>query len=174
MIRTKITIQQGDITACRVDAIVNAANNDLILGGGLAGAILRKAGPDIQAQCDRHGPVEGGQAAITGAGHLPARYVIHQASMPLGGYTSQETLRQSTAAALKLAEANGVKTLAFPATGSGIGGMDIETCARIMLGEVARHVAGETSLTEVTFVLFDDRACQTFRKVSKEMNQAHE
>jgi O-acetyl-ADP-ribose deacetylase (regulator of RNase III) len=173
MTRTKISIQQGDITACHVDAIVNAANNDLILGGGLAGAILRKGGADIQAQCDRHGPVEVGQAAITGAGNLPARYVIHQASMPLGGYTSKESLRQSTAAVLKLAKDHGVKTLALPATGTGIGGMDTETCARIMVGEVARHVAGETSLTEVTFVLFDDRSCQTFRQVMKEMNSSH-
>jgi O-acetyl-ADP-ribose deacetylase (regulator of RNase III) len=171
---TKISIHKGDITTYRVDAIVNAANSDLILGGGLAGAIRAKGGPDIQAECDRHGPVEVGQAAITGAGRLPARHVIHQASMALGGYTTAESLRQSTAAVLALAKESGIKTLAFPATGSGIGGMDTETCAKIMLEEVARHLSGETSLTHVTFVLLDDQAYQTFRQVMKGMNQAHE
>ncbi len=171
---TKISIHKGDITTYRVDAIVNAANSDLILGGGLAGAIRAKGGPDIQAECDRHGSVEVGQAAITGAGRLPARHVIHQASMALGGYTTKESLRQSTAAVLKLAKEKGIKTLAFPATGSGIGGMDVQTCAKIMLEEVAKHLAGETSLTQVTFVLYDDPAYQTFRQVMKGMNQVHE
>jgi O-acetyl-ADP-ribose deacetylase (regulator of RNase III) len=94
--------------------------------------------------------------------------------MALGGYTTAESLRQSTAAVLALAKEAGIKTLAFPATGSGIGGMDVQTCAKIMLEEVAQHLAGETSLTHVTFVLFDDHTHQTFRQVMKGMNQAHE
>ena len=138
---SSVIIQTGDLTACDVDAIVNAANNDLVLGGGLAGAIRRKGGPSIQDECDRHGAIEVGQAAITGAGDLPARYVIHQASMALGGRTTQEALRQSTAAVLELAEKHKIGTLAFPATGTGIGGIDMETCAKIMLGEVRRHLA---------------------------------
>ena len=79
----EIHIAQGDITQCEVDAIVNAANNDLILGGGVAGAIRRVGGESIQAECNEHGPVAIGEAAITGAGHLPAKFVIHQASMAL-------------------------------------------------------------------------------------------
>src|ERR1035437_862258 len=119
---TNIHIEQGDLTTYKVDAIVNAANNDLELGGGLAGAIARKGGPDIQRECFEHGPVEVGQAAITGAGRLPAKFVIHQASMQLGGLTTADALRTSTAAVLKIAEEKGLRTLAFPATGTGIAG----------------------------------------------------
>jgi O-acetyl-ADP-ribose deacetylase (regulator of RNase III) len=146
-----------------VDAIVNAANNELVLGGGLAGAIRRKGGEEIQAECDRHGPIAVGQAAITGAGKLPTRYVIHQASMRLGGSTTAESLRSSTAAVLKLAEEHGIKTLAFPATGTGIAGFDMRQCAEIMLEEVRKHLAGKTGLTDVYFVLFDEPARQVFQ-----------
>ena len=162
---TTIHIEQGDLTACPVDAIVNAANNDLILGGGLAGAIRRRGGPAVQADCDRHGPVQVGQAAITTAGDLPARYVIHQASMRLGGRTAEPDLRSSTAAVLKLAEQNGVRTLAFPATGTGIAGFPLQRCAEVMLEEVRKHVAAGTQLTDVHFVLFDDAARKVFQDV---------
>jgi len=161
---TKIHIEQGDLTSYKVDAIVNAANNDLILGGGLAGAIRRKGGPTIQEECNRHGPVGVGEAAITGAGSLPAKYVIHQASMRLGGTTTAESLRSSTAAVLALAEEHGIKTIAFPATGTGIAGFGLTRCARIMLQEVRKHVAGATGLTDVYFVLFDAEACEVFQK----------
>jgi len=166
---TQIHIEQGDLTRCAVDAIVNAANNDLILGGGLAGAIARAGGGDIQAECDRHGPVAVGEAAITCAGRLPARFVIHQASMRLGGCTTAQSLRDSTRAVLRLAEENGLRTLAFPATGTGIAGFDLRRCAEIMLQEVRRHVAGKTCLTDVHFVLFDEAAREVFRQVYAEM-----
>ncbi len=165
---TAIHIEQGDLTTYEVDAIVNAANNDLVLGGGLAGAIRRRGGPAIQAECDRHGPVAVGQAAITGAGELPAGHVIHQASMRLGEATTAEGLRSSTAAVLELAEANGVKTLAFPATGTGIAGFPLRRCAEIMLDEVRKHVAEGTALTDVYFVLFDSPACEVFREVYRD------
>ena len=159
---TKIHIALGDLTKCKVDAVVNAANNDLVLGGGLAGAIARNGGPEIQAACDRHGPVQVGQAAITGAGNLPARYVIHQASMRLGGKTTADALKSSTAAVLALAELNNIKALALPATGTGIAGFDTGKCAEIMLTEVAKHVAGQTCLTDVHFVLFDKAGYDVF------------
>jgi len=162
---TNIRITRGDLTACKVDAIVNAANNDLKLGGGLAGAIRRKGGPAIQRECDAHGPVAVGEAAITGAGELPARFVIHQASMSLGGRTTAESLRKSTRAVLRLADENAVQTLAFPATGTGIAGFDLRECADIMLDEVLTHVAGQTSLTDVHFVLFDEHARRIFQEV---------
>jgi len=165
---TNIHIQRGDITACPVDAIVNAANNDLTLGGGLAGAIRRKGGPAIEQECSRHGPVRVGEAAITGAGDLPAKYVIHQASMRLGGQTTAEALRDSTRAVLKLAEDNEVKTLAFPATGTGIAGFDLRRCAEIMLDEVQKHVSGGTGLTDVYFVLFNQNAHEVFRSAYEE------
>ncbi len=166
---TAIHITQGDLTACDVDAIVNAANNDLILGGGLAGAIRRKGGPSIQAECDDHGPVAVGEAAITHAGDLPAGYIIHQASMAMGGRTTAENLRASTRAALRLAAQHELRTLAFPATGTGIAGFPLEQCAEIMLEEALRHIAGETSLTDVHFVLFDDAARNTFQRTLETM-----
>ena len=162
---TRVHIEQGDLTTYAVDAIVNAANNDLVLGGGLAGAIRRAGGPSIQAECDRHGPVEVGQAALTGAGEMPARYVIHQASMRLGGATTAESLRSSTAAVLRLAEAQGVKTLALPATGTGIAAFPLRDCAEIMLEELRKHVAAGTGLLDVYFVLFDEAAREVFRQV---------
>jgi O-acetyl-ADP-ribose deacetylase (regulator of RNase III) len=168
---TDIHIQQGDLTTCEVDAIVNAANNDLQLGGGLAGAIARKGGPSIQRECDRHGPVEVGQAAVTGAGNLPARYVIHQASMRLGGKTTADSLRGSTAAVLQLAEELNVKSLAFPATGTGIAGFPMQRCAEIMLDEVRKHIQKGTNLTDVYFVLFDEPAVKTFQDTYASMRR---
>ncbi len=162
---TNIHIERGDLTVCEADAIVNAANNDLILGGGLAGAIRRKGGPSIQAECDAHGPVEVGGAAITGAGEMPAKFVIHQASMRLGGRTTADALRRSTARVLELAEKEGIRTLAFPATGTGIAGFDLRECAEIMLDEVRNHIAAGTQLTDVHFVLFDDASRAVFQQV---------
>ncbi|MBI4464537.1 MAG: macro domain-containing protein, partial [Acidobacteria bacterium] len=118
----QIEIIQGDITEADVEAIVNAANNDLQLGGGVAGAIRRKGGPSIQQACDRIGPVAIGEAAITGGGQLKARYVIHAASMELGGRTTPESLEASTRHSLLRAEEKKIKSLAFPAIGTGIAG----------------------------------------------------
>ena len=131
----------------------------------LAGAIRRRGGPVIQQECDRHGPVAVGEAAVTTAGNLPARYVIHQASMRLGGRTTAESLAESTRAVLRLAEENGVRTLAFPATGTGIAGFALDRCAEIMLTEVKAHLEVGTQLTDVYFVLFDDAARSVFQQV---------
>ncbi len=162
---TRVHIQQGDLTECEVDAIVNAANNDLVLGGGLAGAIRTRGGPAIQAECDTHGPVSVGEAAITTGGDLPAKYVIHQASMALGGRTTDESLRDSTRAVLRIAErSSDIRTLAFPAVGTGIAGFDLTRCAEIMLEEVAGHIAAGSKLSEVHFVLFDAHARGIFQE----------
>src|ERR1700689_269137 len=124
--RKRLLRRQGDITQARFDAIVNAANNDLILGGGVAGAIRAKGGPSIQQECDKLGPIPMGEAAITGAGKLKARYVIHAASMRLGGSTSEAALRDLTRNSLKRAIEQGLKSVAFPAIGTGIAGFPIE------------------------------------------------
>jgi O-acetyl-ADP-ribose deacetylase (regulator of RNase III) len=128
----RVRIAEGDITEFAGDAIVNAANNWLKLGAGVAGAIRKKGGPEIQAECDRIGPIAVGEAAITGAGRLPAKYVIHAAVMG-DEPASYESVRRATEAALKLAREKGIKTLAFPLLGTGIGGLDKERVARIML-----------------------------------------
>jgi O-acetyl-ADP-ribose deacetylase (regulator of RNase III) len=158
----RIVIQQGDLTEMDTDAIVNAANNDLVLGGGVAGAIRRKGGEEIQKECDAIGQVPVGWAAITSGGRLKARYVIHAASMRLGGGTSAEALRSSTAHALRMAAQRGLKTIAFPAVGTGIAGFPVKECAEIMLGEALQHLQGATTLETVYFVLFDERARKVF------------
>src|SRR5271167_533873 len=154
----KIVIQQGDLTDMDTDAIVNAANNDLQLGGGVAGAIRRKGGPEIQNECNEVGMIPVGGAAITSGGKLKARYVIHAASMELGGRTQAHALRSSTAHSLRIAAQKRLKTIAFPAVGTGIAGFPLRECAEIMLREVAIHFDGPTSLEKVSFVLFDPEA----------------
>jgi len=160
-----VEILQGDLTEMDVDAIVNAANNDLKLGGGVAGAIRRKGGPQIQIECDEIGPIPVGGAAVTSGGKLKARYVIHAASMELGGRTTSQALRNSTAHSLRTAAQKNLKTIAFPAVGTGIAGFPMRECAEIMLGEVARHLEGPTSIERVSFVLFDKEALEVFEEV---------
>jgi O-acetyl-ADP-ribose deacetylase len=159
-----VDVLQGDLTEQDVDAIVNAANNDLILGGGVAGAIAQRGGPTIQAECRAIGPIEVGGAAITGGGQLNARFVVHAASMRLGGRTSAESLRSSTRRSLEIASERGLRSIAFPAVGTGIAHFPLDDCAGIMLEEVARHGARDTSLMEVRFVLFGDEAEANFRR----------
>lgn len=165
----KIVIQQGDLTDMDTDAIVNAANNDLKLGGGVAGAIRRKGGEEIQRECDAIGSIPVGYAAITGGGKLKARHVIHAASMQLGGRTTAANLRNSVAHALRIAAERGLKTIAFPAVGTGIAGFSMEECASIMLEEAMRHVKSPPSVELIYFVLFDDRACDVFMRAWKKL-----
>lgn len=161
---TAVEVVRGDLTLADTDAIVNAANNDLQLGGGVAGAIARRGGPSIQAACDRIGAINVGDAAITPGGKLKARWVIHAASMRLGGRTTAEALRNSTRKSLELAEQNGLASIAFPAIGTGIAHFPIDQCARIMIEEVAAHCRGNTTLKEVQFVLFGEDAETAFRQ----------
>jgi O-acetyl-ADP-ribose deacetylase len=163
--KQKITILQGDLTEQDADAIVNAANNDLQLGGGVAGAIRRKGGPSIQMECDRIGPVPLGEAAITTGGNLKARHVIHAASMRLGEATEEANLRLSTRNSLLRASENGLRTIAFPAVGTGIAGFPMRRAAEVMIEEALKHLQGPTSLEEVRFVLHDRPALDTFREV---------
>jgi O-acetyl-ADP-ribose deacetylase (regulator of RNase III) len=165
----KIVIQQGDLTEMDADAIVNAANNDLVLGAGVAGAIRRKGGEAVQRECDAIGSIPVGYAAITSGGKLKARFVIHAASMQLGGKTNADTLRNSTAHSLRIANERGLKSIAFPAVGTGIAGFPLKDCAEIMLREAARHLKGETSLETIYFVLFDEVAEGMFKRVLKQI-----
>lgn len=160
----RIFVQQGDLTEMDVDAIVNAANNDLILGAGVAGAIARKGGESIQRECDDIGSIPVGYAAITGGGKLKARHVIHAASMSLGGMrTTAKTLRTSTAHSLRLASERELKSIAFPAVGTGVSGFPMDECAQIMLAEALQHLKNETSLEAIHFVLFDARSRDVFQ-----------
>ncbi len=161
----RVLVQEGDLCDAAVDAIVNAANTQLVLGAGVAGAIRERGGPAIQAECDAHGPVPLGGAALTTAGELPARCVIHAAGMEPGGSVSEESLRDCTRRSLELAREHGLRSIALPAIGPGVGGFPLQRCAEIMLAEVQAHLAGETFLEEVRFVLFGEPAYRVFEQV---------
>src|ERR1700732_2882376 len=165
----KIVLTQGDLTEMDVDAIVNAANNDLQLGGGVAGAIRRKGGEAIQVECDAIGSIPIGGAAITSGGNLRARFVIHAASMQLGGATTARSLRTATAHSMQIASEWKLRSIAFPAVGTGIAGFPLAECAQIMLREVAEHLKIPTSVERVYFVLFDALALAAFEKIWTEM-----
>jgi O-acetyl-ADP-ribose deacetylase (regulator of RNase III) len=168
-IDSKIILIEGDLTEMDTDGIVNAANNDLKHGGGLAGAIRRKGGDVIQQESDAVGTIPVGGAAITSGGKLKARYVIHAASMELGGRTSAADLRSSTAHSLRIAMEKGLKTIAFPAVGTGIAELPMDQCAEIMLREVIEHLKRGSTLEKIYFVLFDKQALGTFQKVWRRM-----
>jgi len=158
----RITIVEGDITDQAVDALVNAANSRLVLGAGVAGAIRAKGGPAIQEECDRHGPVEVGDAVLTGAGALPARFVIHAAGMPPGGQANEQSVRSSVRRSFELARERELATVAVPAIGAGIGGFSPQRCAEVLIEEARAHLAGETSLEEIRFVLFGEPMYRVF------------
>jgi O-acetyl-ADP-ribose deacetylase (regulator of RNase III) len=162
--KSKVILQQGDITDADVDAVINAANTRLQLGAGVAGAIRRKGGPTIQQECDTLGPVSLGEATITSGGQLKARYVIHAASMHLGGLTSEGSLRDATVNSLKRAVEKRLTSIAFPAIGTGVAGFPIQRCAQVMLEEVKKHLIGPTTLERIFFVLFDLSALQAFQQ----------
>jgi O-acetyl-ADP-ribose deacetylase (regulator of RNase III) len=141
---------QGDITTYAGGAIVNAANNHLILGAGVAGAIHRRGGPTIQAECRRRGPIRVGEAAITGAGDLSCRYVIHAAAMG-DEPVSERSIRDATRASLRLAASHGIRDVAFPVLGTGVGGFPFRRAVEIMVA-VAREAEG--GLTGMDVVLY--------------------
>lgn len=166
----RISFVQGDLTNASVDAIVNAANTDLQLGGGVAGAIRRQGGPSIQEECDQIGPISLGEAAVTSGGRLKARFVIHAAGMSLGGQVARESLRQATRNSLRRAEQMHLKTVAFPAIGTGIGGFPVPQCAEIMIQEVQNHLAASSSLEEIRFVLFDAATLKIFEDAFRRLS----
>ncbi len=169
--KQSIEIVHGDIADVDVDAIVNAANTDLKLGSGVAGAIKKRGGPSIQSECDEYGSISIGQAAITSAGELRAKYVIHAAAMHLGGAVNRASLEASTNNSLLIASENGVKTLAFPAIGTGVGGFPLEECANIMIDTVLEYLGSDRNFIEkVYFVLFDDHAYKIFKEVLEYKN----
>ena len=175
MVRTevlaRIQLLQGDITALEVDAIVNAANNDLILGGGVAGAIRAKGGSVIQQECNKIGTIKVGDAAVTSGGNLKAKHIIHAASMALGSDTTAGTLRNSVRNTLLKTEEYKITSIAFPAIGTGVAGFPVAGCARIMLDEVISYLGSHTHLQKVYFTLYDKITLQAFREELDEMSK---
>lgn len=166
--RTVITIV-GDITEVTADAIVNAANSELWMGSGVAGAIKRKGGEEIEREAIAKGPIMVGDAVATAAGKLPYKAVIHAAAM---GYehgemvsASAETVRTATESALKACDELGLKSIAFPALGTGVGGLDLSKCAEVMVEAATSFVSHpDTHVTMVIFVLRNENARQTFEE----------
>jgi len=160
---TEIRVIQGDITELGVDAIVNAANNKLVMGGGVAGAIKKGGGKSIEEEAIKLGPIKIGEAVVTGAGNLPAKFVIHATTMGLDFVTDEAKIRDATANALKRADELKIKSVAFPAMGCGVGGFSYRASAKIMSQEVLKFLrAKDTSLKEIIFVLFDKEASDIF------------
>ncbi len=162
----RVTVVQGDLTEQEVTAIVNAANNQFRMGGGVAGAIRKRGGAEIEAEAVRLGPKPVGEAVVTAAGRLPCRYVIHAATMAMDFVTGEESIRLAARNALKRVREQGMESVAFPALGCGVGGFPAERAARIMAEETAAFLCeGVPGLREVRFVLFDAPTFWTFEKV---------
>jgi O-acetyl-ADP-ribose deacetylase (regulator of RNase III) len=161
---TKIYITKGDITDMAVEAIVNPADTDLLLGSGVAAAIRHKGGERIQEECERRAPVRLGAATVTTAGNLKALFVIHAAAIRPGGKATAESIRLATQEILFRAEEKTLKSLALPAIGTGAAGFPPEECARIMLKAVLEHIKVRTSLEKIYFVLYDDAALKVFEE----------
>jgi O-acetyl-ADP-ribose deacetylase (regulator of RNase III) len=161
----QITLVKGDIAQQDAEAIVNAANNHLWMGAGVAGAIKRAGGQEIEREAVAKGPIPIGEAVVTGSGRLKARYVIHAAVMGRDLRTDADKIRQATQNSLRRADELALKSIAFPALGTGVGGFSLEECARIMLEVVRTHGTSGTSLERVVFVLYDQLAYQAFERV---------
>ncbi len=158
-------VRRGDITESGVDAVVNAANNHLWMGAGVAGAIKKRGGEEIETEAVSKGPIRVGEAVITGGGGLPARHVIHAAGMGQDLRTSPDIVEACTRASLAVAEENGLASIAFPAIGTGVGGLDARTAASRMLAACAAHFrARPGSLARVEFVLFSEADLAAFQE----------
>lgn len=160
---TEIKVIHEDITELKVDAIVNAANNKLVMGGGVAGAIRKKGGKVIEDEAVKLGPIKIGEAVVTGAGGLPCKFVIHAATMGMDFATDEVKIRDSARNALSCAEKLKINSVAFPALGCGVGGFAHLACAKIMAQEVFRHLReGKSCLKEIIICLYDKKALEIF------------
>ena len=162
--KSALELVKGDITELSEDAIVNAANAQLILGGGVAGAIRKKGGPSIQAECNKIGGTFVGGAVITGGGNLKAKYVIHAVGPQMGEGDEDNKLKNATVNSLKTVEKNKLESIAFPAISTGIFGFPVNRCAKIMLSAIIEYLKNETSIKKVTMCLFDDKTFEIFQR----------
>lgn len=159
-----IKIYNGDITVAKTKAIVNAANNHLWMGSGVAGAIKKKGGQIIEDEAVAQGPIEAGGAVATTAGNLPQEYIIHAAGMGQDLKTSEDLVYKSTLSSLLMAEEHGINSIAFPAIGTGVGGLSITDCARAMKRAVDVFTSLAKSVTEIHFVIFGEKDTTQFKE----------
>jgi len=168
---TVLELIQGDITDQTTDAIVNAANTALQMGGGVAGAIRRRGGPEIQEECNRIGGTYVGGAVITTGGKLAAEHVIHAVGPKQGDEHADAKLKDATLTSLLLADKNGLKSIAFPAISTGIFGFPKDRCATIMLSTTIAYLEGPTKLEKVVFCLYDNETLEIFEHTLQSMTQ---
>ena len=173
-IKERIELRQGDIAEIEADAVVNAANTDLILGAGVSGAIGRKGGDVIQEECDAIGSVPLGEVVVTSAGAINAQYVIHAASLEIGHFARDRDIERATRSALQEAEKRQVRIIAFPAIGTGVAAFPADKCAQIMLAVVAKHLAGGSGIERVLFVLFDADTLEAFQQAFEQLGTKDE
>ena len=159
-----IEVLDADITKLDVDAIANAANTELLHGGGVAGAISRAGGPAIQRESHAVAPIGLGEAVQTSGGELPCRWVIHAATMQLGGPTSADVIRRATASTLALASSLGARSVALVAFGTGVGGFPLEEAARIEVAEARRHLESGAEPTRIVFAVRGGEALSAFER----------
>ncbi len=162
--QTDLELIQGDITQADMEAIVNAANSSLTMGGGVAGAIRRKGGPSIQRECDEIGGTHVGGAVLTTGGRLRADYVIHAVGPRMGEGREDQKLGDATRNSLKLAEEKGIKSIAFPAISTGIFGFPLDICAKVMLSTTLDYLKDNSRLSRVVFYLYDQEALRIFKE----------
>ena len=172
--RLLLTVTLGDITEQAADAIVNAANNHLWMGAGVAGAIKAKGGEEIELDAMKLGPIEPGQAVATSAGRLKARYCIHAAAMGQDLATSADLISKATGSALAEAGRLGLDSIAFPALGTGVGGFPAKSCARLMLAAALSHSRTTAKPGSVTFVLRDEPAFTSFADALRSVTESHQ
>ena len=159
---TVVELVQGDITEQATEAIVNAANTALQMGGGVAGAIRRRGGPKIQEECNRIGGTYVGGAVITNGGNLAAKYVIHAVGPMHGDEHEDSKLKDATLNSLKLADQEGLESITFPAISTGIYGLPKDRCATVMLSTTIAYLEGPTKLEKVEYCLYDKKTLQIF------------
>ena len=168
---SSIELLQGDITDLNTDAIVNAANATLVLGGGVAGAIRRRGGSKIREECNKIGGTIVGGAVITTGGELSAKYVIHAVGPRFGEEYEDEKLKEATLNSLVLADEHHLKSVAFPAISTGIFGFPKDRCATIMLSTTIAYLEGSTKLERVVFCLYDKKTYEIFKSNLRQLTQ---
>jgi O-acetyl-ADP-ribose deacetylase len=182
----KIDLRHADITdQPDVDAIVNASNTELWLGSGVAGAIARRGGTEVEREAVAQGPIKLGEAVVTTAGNLPNKFVIHAAAMGYreadravpkraGSASSEAIIRDATINSIALAEKSGCRSIAFPALATGVGGFPVDECARAMIGAAREYDAAhpQSDIERVIFVLFTTNDFQVFERELKQIERS--
>jgi O-acetyl-ADP-ribose deacetylase (regulator of RNase III) len=169
--RDRVTLEVGDIAQADTEAVVNAANNELWMGSGVAGALKRAGGDVIEREAVAQGPIAVGEAVLTSGGELPALYVLHAAAMAPGRPATAASVQAAVESALRLAAEQEIESVSLPALGTGVGALDFASCARGTFHAIAAHCARQSQPEEIRIVLFGENALQAFEAVLDEWDK---